>query len=435
MLIRRLLLVGLALAACSPQAPQGTQITVRLHSALGEGGPAVANVVYQIGDGPWKLARQVKYGLYTFNVPPGETRYGVAADCIPPFFHPFGTHGSAYVYQLTTSETTELTIPCLHPADLSITQAQAIRVERDPGDPENYPSVRVYSSLESKSTSLDSEVALLFEAKPDRELLIVAYEGSRIRRIRFVRNLDASNPPVCPRTEPCIYTLSSDDAPAYGRVNAFSKPNWATDAGFFMGFASRQGILINPMNFFPLGQGNEAGGEYALVPGAGAGELYLAEAHAESGVHSVRHLVLLGPEGGDPSFALPERFDPEIVPTALPTFTGLNYTNLQKIGYRFITFVPAPSLSGGFLALVFVSNGWLGNADRYTLPDLSSAPGFRGTKPLSGERVLWQAEVVMASQGLQALLAADPLPTVEPLPRRAGAWVKLASEEGEYLVP
>jgi len=424
-----------ALVACGPQ--EGPEVTVRLVSPIGEGSPATATVVYQVGDGEWRLAVPVEYGVYTFRLPPGEKRYGVAVNCISSFGL-LATLGWANVYFLTVDEADEIKVACLNLSDLTFTSVE-VKAHAAPGDT-GYNRAWYYGVLGGSQKDFPNTAGLALEAKPDRDLLIVAYSDSTskwqpqyIERIKFVRDLDASSPPVAAKD----YELSTADTPTTAHVGAFTPPSWADGGSFFgVGFVSKQGIVVPHSSDDPdenpaLGTGDETGGDYVKVPDTQPGDVYYAEASAWDASHTyyTSHVQVLEHDGPDLTFALPQtKFDPIVVEAALPTFQGLDYPDPALAAYAFSYNFP------DFHEMVVVSKGWLGSDTRFTLPDLTSAPDFRGTKPLKGEHVVWRAMAVMTGD-LGELLAGDPMPLPNPMPRTAGLWVKIASKAGEYDVP
>ena len=435
-----LALASLLLSACGGGGSTGEEVTVSLVVPMGSGGPTAAEVVYQAGDGDWQLATQKGFGEYVFTLPPGEKRYGVAVACYP-YGLALGSVGWARVYQLTTDEATALKVSCfdLQLGDLSFTEVEA-EARAKPGDG-GYDRAWYYTGIADRQVGFGSGARLEVEAKPDRDLLVVAYDDGTsdwrpdlIRRIRFVRDLDASDPPL-PRYE---VELGPEDQPEAVAVSAFTPPTWADGGSSFgVGFVSAQGLMVphtsgDPNDNPALGAGDAAGGSYYRVPDAGEGDVYYAEATAwdAGGTYFVSQVKILGPEGPEVAFELPqEKFDPGVDGAALPTFNGLDYGGDDLVGYAFFAMFTA------FGEEVVVSSGWLGSADSYTLPDLTGVPGFQGAKPLKGEDVLWRATAVMSETPLGEILSGDPLPVPNPAPRTPGVAFGLASKTGLYPAP
>ena len=439
-----ILLLGTAfwLAACNQQnqEPEGTKVTINVVSPYGGGDPRTATVVYQVGDGDWRLAAQEDLGVYAFTVPSGETKYGVAVGCPAA---PLDTvYNSVNVYQLTIDEATTIKAPCPNAIGSAITPAESVKAVAAAGDT-GYDKVWLHTAWNDEQAPLGNPVTLYFNPKPNRDLLIMAYSDSStkvapqfVKRIRFVRDFDASHPPLCPAASPCSFELTSADAPASNTVAGFTAPADASATFFGVGFVSKKGLPIphssgDPDDNPALGSGDSAGGSYWLVPGTESGDVYYAEASAERNthVHTMHDSRVIDYEGGNISFSLPTAwFDPSVQENALPTFGNLTYSDPNLIGYAFF-------FGKSFLReFVVVSKGWLAGSQSYTLPDLSGAPGFAGTKPLPGDRVAWDAIAVMANKTIGEILAADPLPIPSPLPRLPGLEVKTANKRGEYTV-
>jgi len=429
------------LVACGPKGPPGTEVTVHLVAPFG--GTGTGRVVYQVGDGNWQAALQKGVGTFVFTVPAGEKRYGVAVNCLPTGMG-FATFGFAQVYQLTTAEATEPHVGCMGISDyaqyaFTPAQVQATAASGETG----YNRVWLRSAWSDEKAALGSAKTLYFLAEEDRDLLIVAYSDATtkyapefIRRIRFVRNFDASSPPVC--ATPCNCELTLADAPASALVDPFDLPDWAKQNPWFgVGFASKKGLLVSHGSNDPddnpaLGTGDDAGGRYHLVPGTGPGDVYYAEASAQDASKTYRagNVKVLSHEGERLQFTLPtEQFDPSVSEKPLPSFSWSGYTGTGLIGYAFVAEFPE------FNEFALVSTGWLEGRTEYQVPDLSGAPGFHGARPFKGETVGWEGTAIMANKELCEILAGDPLPLPNPLPRIPGLDLKMASKQGSYVVP
>jgi len=423
----------LGLAGCGPKE-SGTKVTVRLTSPVG-GTPATATVVYQVGDGSWALAAQEDYGVYTFVVPPGETRYGVAVNCLPPLTF-LGSIGFANVYQLTTDDTTEIQTSCFNLSDLSLAEFR-VTPKKDPADPGSYDRAWIHTDFNEDTTSLGSSTDLLAVAGADRDLLAIAYDGSydpaQIKRIVLLRDVNVE---VGASVE---VTFTAADEPQTQSVGSFTVPADATASYFGIGFVSKKGVAVpssdSGFDQPQLGSGDRTGGSYAVVPGTTDGDLYFAEATAEkpSGSYMYRlgQIKLFGPDPQDPGFDLPQNwFDPAVQEETYPVFGNLAYTGSNLQGYAFFVSL------GGFLEMIYVSKDWLGDATSYTVPDLSEAPDFRGSEPLPGDQIAWSAVAVMANRSFGEFVSARPLPlSWNPVPAIPGLAVQTASKSGQYVAP
>lgn len=433
-----LLLFGasLGLFGCNQQGagssqPQGTEVKVELVNAWGT--PATATVVYQVGDGSWELATQKDYGVYSFVVPSGETRYGVAVNCLPSFGtflgfgpRPLGTIGFASVYQLTTSDTTEIQTPCLNLSDQSLGNA-LVTPQKDSSDPGSYDNARVYSDLDWDDVTLGNTTDLMARAGAGRGLLAIAYDSTfydpaQIARIVVLRNVNVGV------DTPITVTFNNSDAPTWQSVSTFTTPSDATSSYFGIGFYSKEGALVPSPD---LGMGNRSGGSYAVVPGTESGDLYYAVASTSKADYTLFQVKLFGPDAQDPAFELAQSwFDPSAQESIYPVFNGLNYASADLQGYAFNVVL------GGFYETIYVSKDWLGSATSYTVPDLSGAPDFQGTRPLTGDTIEWNAAAVMANHSIGEMLQAHPLALFEnAIPDIPGLEVSTASKSGSYTAP
>ncbi len=426
-----LLVVGLAWLAGCNQAPQGTEVRVQV-SLFPSDTPALAPVAYQVGDGDWEIAKLQQAGLYTFLVPPGEERYGVAVRCPMTIFY---TYGKTYLYQLTTSDTTELQVTCIGGFSENVYRDFSIKVVKAASDLGSYDQFYLKSLGGGTGGKLGDEKSLPFLARPDQDLLIVGYDSQttphEIVRILFDRSFDASTPPSGART----YTLDAGNAPSYSQVSAFQVPANTTFSRFYLQFVPRGSTWGWPP--LTLGQGDFRGGRYARVPGATIGDLYLAHAYANKRGNWVIEWRLLTPEGPDVAFTLPtEWFTPHAEEGAIPRFSGLSATGQETLGF-YIRVGVGSRLWPIYTVNGLLSTAWLGERTEYTLPDLEGLPGFGGTRPISGDYIGWWVDRLTSNHPLDAFLnAADPImQTWPPLPRQAGLWLRVAGGGGGYAVP
>jgi len=430
-----LLGVGLLwLAACN-QGSGGTKVTVKLVSPIDGGSPATATVVYQVENGEWRLAAQEAYGIYSFTIPSGEKRYGVAVNCLPGGLM-LGTFGWGYVYQLTTDDTTTIQTSCLNISDLTLGRL-AVTPQKANSDTGTYDRAWVYADYTNDYGSLGSPLSIISTAGTSKELLAIAYNGSyqpdNIKRIVFKRDLTIDQSSLA-----VAVTFTAADTPNSQTVSSFTIPQDATDSYFGVGFASKGGIVVpqgsRGTDQPQLGSGDKNGGGYWVIPNTINGDLYIAEASAEktSGATTYRltQVKLFGPGPEDPHFQLPSSwFDPSIDEKTYPKFANLAYNDPALVGYTFMVKL------GGFVELIYVSRSWLGGATAYAVPDLSGASDFGGTKPLPGDPIAWSAAAVMANHPLGELVAAPTIALATPLPSINGLSIRIASKEGSYNAP
>ncbi len=426
---------GLLLLAACNQTGGGTKVTVTLVSPLATGSPATATVVYQVGNGGWQLATQEAYGVYSFTLPPGEKRYGVAVNCLPGGMM-LGTIGWGYVYQLTTDDTTTIRTSCLNISDLSLGRL-SVTPKKASSDTGTYDRAWIYTDFTSNYSALGTSIDLTSTAGTNKDLLAIAYNSSyqpsNITRIVFERNLSVDKSGLA-----VDVTFTAADKPVGQSVSSFSIPADATNSYFGVGFASKKGVVVpqgaQAFSQPQLGSGDKGGGSYWVIPNTASGDLYIAEALAEktSGAitYHLTQVKLFGPGPEDPLFQLPSSwFDPSVEEKTYPRFTGLNYNDPALIGYTFMVKL------GGFTELIYVSRSWLGSATAYAVPDLSGASDFGGTKPLPGDPIEWSVAAVMASRPLGELVAAPTIALATPLPAIDGLSIRIASKEGSYNAP
>ena len=422
-----LLAAALWLGGCNQ--PQGTEVSVKLINQWGT--PATATVIYQVGDGAWKLAAQKDYGEYSFVVPPGETRYGVSVNCLPAGSF-LSTFGFFTTYQLTTSDTTAVTVSCLNFSDQRFTDATINwDVSAVGGD-----RLRTVTAVDDSNdaTSPDTVGAI---AGPQQPFLFLAYATDysfgNLKGVRFGRyDVDAY--------DSYNVTFAASDAPTLGSVSGPATPTGFSDCSLDAVFATPEGLLADEL---ADGGGSPCSGSFVKVPGAGSSDVYAVQANYQDTLNDRSLVSAVFPEAaGIGNVTLPALPSPwptsySVTPAALPTF-DLDHPDADATGY--MIFFMADTASGGPPAFwqIFVSPDWLGNATSYTLPDLSSAPDFGGLKPLSGDEAMWQVAAFFSDQPIGDWLSSTRWITTGGLigmPVVPGAHMTAASISNNFTVP
>lgn len=411
----------LGLTGCNQQ--QGTTVTVKLLNQWGT--PATATVVYQVGNGEWKLATQKDYGVYTFVVPPGETRYGVSANCIPPI-PILSTIGFFSTYQLTTNDATEVTFPCLNLSDQTFSSVSLSWDATNVGG--DY--FQAFSRLDSDDTGT-SPLSIGTIVGPDEPFLFLAYATSasyaNLKGVRFER-FDTS-----PSMSHNV-TFTAGDAVAFGTLSGPATPTGFSNCSFNAAFVTHDGLIADSLG---EASGDPCSGNFLRIPGAASNDVLALMARYNDSANN-RSLISLAYVDGNAAsaslHALPSPWPTSysVDAAALPTFT-LDHPDGEPTAY--VIFYNGTD--GPFWQL-YISPDWLAGASSYTLPDLSSAPDFGGIKLLSGEGVEWEVAAFFSDRPLGDWLAASSwLPAGGPvaMPVVPGAWMTAASIAGTYTVP
>ncbi|WP_456446202.1 hypothetical protein, partial [Oceanithermus sp.] len=192
----------------------GTKVTVHPQNYAGDPQEPVA-VAYQVADGDWQWLQPDKDGTYSFYVPSGKKRYGVAVNCGGLFG--LANLGSGAVLQLTTEESTEPVAACLsfgpfvevegHYDVSGVTGASRTVVRGDLGGDD------------ASSTTGNYDLTLAYGS--GRDLLALATDASdHALAGKVYRSLDATHPFTKD------VTLTNADAPTGTRsVSDFSVPS------------------------------------------------------------------------------------------------------------------------------------------------------------------------------------------------------------------
>ena len=403
------------LAACGGKP--GTKVTVHPQNYAGDPQEPVA-VAYQVADGDWQWLQPDKDGTYSFYVPSGKKRYGVAVNCGGYFG--LANIGSGVVLQLTTEESTEPAAACLTfgpfvevegQYDVSgVTGASGTVVRGDLGGDD------------ASNTTGNYDLILAYGS--GRDLLLLATDvGGHALAGKVYRSLDATQP----FTQDV--SLTNADAPTGTRsVSAFSVPGgWS--GGFGVNLLSAGGAMTTGDE---LGEGSPAGGSYAVLQGLTADDLYLVSADANSGDRRVMQLHLLS--GSALADVGPSLMDPwpggySVTASDLPTF-ALDHPDAGVQLYLIATVTPMQIWSRT------VSKGWLAGAARYTLPDLTGVRGFEGSTGLSGEDMEWYVLAIKSNLGVGDYVGApQAMMAIYNFPRRAGAVINAAEVDGAFTIP
>lgn len=429
---RVFLLAGLmVLSACST-TPSGTKVTVNVSDS--QGNPVTGQAAaYQTGAGAWQALAPSASGVYTFTVPSGETRYGVTINC------PTGLQASsmkATTYQATTTEATALKVSCLLAFSGSAAKVSgSYNLSAVTGT-----SLALYSDTEQKFFSgTTGTYEISSTVGSNRELVAIAQGASGYVGAKVLRGLNITAPTVV------NITFDAADVFATGVVSDFSA---SVPSGFSAGFGS---YFLSSSGAYAasLGSTSATSGSYNKLPNTVPGDLHWVYASAsESGGRQVTHIKVRANPGTE-SFALPAPFPSGTTPTLsrLPTFPTTHLVSDPDFrGYAVLyLWEGLPGVTGGNSAIwqTFLSRGWMGSTASYTLPDLTSLPGFGGAKPLSGEQANYFFGALLSNQAVGVLLNSSPVSLgyatglLHPLypPRVDGTDVRWAILQGNFTVP
>jgi len=350
-----------ALTSCG--GDPGTKVTVKVEDIYGQQNLPLA-VAYQIEDGDWEWLQPDKDAGYSFYVPSGKERYGVAVRC-------GGLSSSityvkkATIYQLATGDTTEPIFIC--PQDRK--QYIYMDITHDVSAIAGASGAAVYhrrgySLLRGTSSTTNRPFLHTLQAS----VMYTAFSSSptNILAARLVKGVDLED------GASLIFTLDDDDLVVSANVAPFSLPaGWS--GKYSVGIAT-EGELIS---WGALGRGNESGGGYYRIKGVSDNDYYLFSAWASRNISSSRALSiryarsLTAPAAGDLEAHFPDPLPDTFVPseTGGRWVFGLDYPEETSGIYLTYSF-------NDTRAYVWASATWLKGKSSYSLPDISAATGF-----------------------------------------------------------
>lgn len=348
-------LLALFLAACGggtpPPPPPSGSITLTVEDPMGSFGAAA----YQVGTGSWQTLSMTggatKTGTFSMS---SQTQYGVAVRCND------GSGGvKVIVIQATSTELANPKVVCSRttpPSPVSFTvnvNISGITVSSGDrvcvNDSNCSPPLGASASSATINANLEPGTRDLLVALKDNSGLLVKVA----KVVRGVNVTSGGNTSV---------SLGSSDQLSPVSFTVPSVPGYTSIA--FVGYLSANGTAT--------GLVNASSNSYRPVSGFGSGDLYLATILASGPNAMLMSLQFFN--SGAPILAFPAPWSSgslTVTQTAHPTVTGLTRSDADLQGY-------AISLTK-FAQLYYtaiLSKAWLGTANSYTLPDLSSQLGY-----------------------------------------------------------
>lgn len=447
----RLLLPALALAlataACTSggtgtPTPTGTTVTVAVVDIAGN--PVNGQAAAQVGDEAWSAAVPAEPGLYEVLVPTGEVRYGFIVNC------PSGLQASSSKlmgYQATTAETDSLRVTC----PLSLVGSTTTVEGNFDATALGADTVEIGTDVDRffgpAATPAGAYDPLATTTGNDRTVLGIAYDASNdVIGLKVVRNLDIASPVNV------NMTFAGGDA-----VGSFLTPDWSATVP--VGYTASTSLSLVPENGQAFGIGSESTAmpvSLPTFPGMQGDDMYVMGSFASNGgspdiqVATLQTRTALA--GVDLDVPSPWTSTPDVVGSALPTFTGLTPLPSEPsfrghmVAFSWDGIPPVsgwPNLSSSGLIHLFVTDGWLDGSTEYATPDITGIAGFEGAKPLSGEEIFWVVVSVASSLDFPAFLSSTPLPqafstgiygTAYP-PHVPGVVNRIALTQGTYNAP
>jgi len=407
--MKRIVIVGISsllfllLAACNGP---GTKVTIRVESKYGHTSLPLS-VAYQIEDGDWAWLQPNEDAGYSFYVPSGKERYGVAVRCGGLKTHIAPSYARATLYQLTISDTTEPVFTC--PTDEKTIIAE---VNYDASSITGAKGVMIFTKKQKKhysDTTSTSPKILVFTPNGKHDLLFAAYSTASypdpgdLLAARLVRNIEIAEGTTID------LNLSNDDLVRWANVGPFSlSSNW--QGSYTVGL-----ITSNDTAFwYSVGSGYDSGGTYARIANASSDDYYVLHATTSKQLSAHKELVLKSFDfvsaatAGDLQVNLP---DP--LPESYVADGSSNHWRFELERPDGFTGVHIHSSYSGAKVDIWASPAWLQGLDSYTIPDLSAVLGFAAF--YNGANGRWKYCVLGGDTTLAEILSL-PWDRYEPLP-------------------
>ncbi len=389
----------------------GATVTVNVRD---EAGNAVAPdaAAFQIGDLNWSELAAMGVGQFSFDVPAGENRFGLLVRC----------GDLLQGYQLSTGEATNVNAFCPNPtasaADFSFTWSGVDNL----GAGASF-GVTLHGRvgfIASGSGASGGMTVAGYPAVP-QDLILVGRADGVIVGAQVMRGVT----PVQGGT--FSYDFTAADQGGSAPVDPFTVPG-GFSGGFFAAF-STPGAVVD------VGAGTDAGGTFYTVPNTTSDDVYVGLASASgSGMFLTSAVVSRQPSGMSFDIPVPLSF-PAPAPSATPTFTGLSSSDPSAFAFRITLNLTTNLLKS---SRTFISQGWLGAATSYTVPDASGLSGFENSGFASQDLVTYLTEVVAGDINGDAIVSLEDYLTFRRalgVPLVDGLGTTSAGVLGSFQVP
>ncbi len=392
----------------------GTKVTVHVQTDSGERAFPQA-VAYRIADGEWAWLSPDKDANYSFYVPQGKKRYGVAVRC-PTSGASLG-FGAQEVQglELTLDDVTDPVVVC-RSAGLASPWV-SVTAQVDVGavaSAQGYELITRTGSRPRGNTS--GTERLSFHPDPDQDVILLAYSTASITQFEPDKLLAGRVFRSISPTDGLTLNLSltSGDALGVAQVQALPLPaGWSGTYG--VGLVTHAG---NEVRTADLGGGGRGGGPYKTIPGLTSGDYYtlVARGHHSTGRIDLTLSDRRWLDAGSAADLTADFIDPYQEDYAPDTSGELLRFGLDYPGgadaYGFFVWG-----SEGKPIMVLVSKAWLEGESSYAMPDLTAVPGFGDVNTKAADYIGWEACAHRSSLSLGELLVLpteDLVPTVNP---------------------
>lgn len=355
----------------------------------------------------------------SFSLPVGTTAYGFAYIC--PTFNAGNTYSNETIIQATTADTTSLSLAC---PSLNGNLAATYDVSAIPGA----ASTLLYEGYQSNQTFATSGVQVLPNVPTGMtDVALVALDASGAAvGIEILRGVNVTG-----STSITFPPMTTADALGSAPASLTNVPSAATSFDFYTTYQTAGGLSA----ILPVHYTNTPQTTYPTVPASQTqpGDFYLLHAAADLPTQGLRAVVSSSSATAiTAAFPSPWTTVPSPVPAAFPAFPA-NTSGFSVQGSivnaawtQFTSTAGAPTVYNRYS---FVTQAWLATSSTFTVPDLSSLPGFTPAPP-SGVREFWNLYSIAGSP-----LQFDSLQQSQPETFTAPASLQSIVTNGYFAVP
>jgi hypothetical protein len=368
-------------------------------------GPTPTAVAAKIGSGAF-AAQTISSGKVSLSIPSGTTEFAVAVKC-PPLSQTVGpltiTTSGQTVFEATTADGTEFTIPCSAPVSNPATGA--LTGSADASAIAGVNTIGVTAGSESYFlTGASSNFNLTAPAGTSRVAVggyvytaSNPYGADSVYTLAALRNFDGVTVPGTVNGGATV-ELGAADAVTQEPITYIGLPsNYAAPGVFaFYEWKNGGGVWLT----------NGAASTYPVVPGAAAetGDFYIFTVSAYSQSHVGEGMVVSASStsAGPLTFTFPPPWSYAGPAAAAQPSFDVTYAGFAgKAGVTDTAAIGWQTGSGNttqYSCQVLASANYLNGSTTLVVPDLSGVPGFLPA-PVSGTNVAWLAEIIQRSNG------------------------------------
>ena len=389
-----LVLSAMIFSACSGPAP------AKNVSFTAAGADAAA---YRVGSGSWQVPDDVTSFAFT-----ATGAYEVAVRC--------GDDTAIWSVTKADTETVDLSCPAPPPSPISFTVTYNVTAVSGATQ-----TVLFYNNNAKSDVTTSGTFNVTDGAPGTQDLVLVALDGTATPIAARMVTINASDGGSYDITMTASDTANVVSSGSVGDFSAQIPSGWPGGMAA-VGTLTPNGTLVEG------GFMTEAGGPYTAFAGGDYDFLYVVTSDV-SGTKTLIYSAASTAPGAAFAVSLPATMEATVNTDAFPTVVGLSMADPDLR-----LFTVSVKWSSSRSINVMITPAFLGSSNAYTVPDLSSLPGFAGFGPASGDAVRVDTAAFMSSITTGDLLAlAGQGGDVPFLPK--GEYVSVSSDSDNYVVP